>query len=143
MNNIYIDMDGTLTPYDYEDYNDNRWLITPDILCKPPIITALPSEVIILTRVSTKREASLKRAWAKVYFPHNKILTTTRPKHKRVSPKDSILIDDYNKNLEEWREHGGIPFKFINNINSPRHDMVCVEEKGGKLCLLKTKSITK
>lgn len=143
MTNIYIDMDGTLTPYNYDDYHDNRWLKSPDILCKPPIIHSLPPYVIILTRVSTKREALLKRAWAHRYFPNNKIFTTTRPKHERVSPKDSILIDDYNKNLEEWREHGGIPIKFINNINSPRPDMVCVTEKGGKLCLQQIKDTTK
>ncbi len=30
---------------------------------------------------------------------------------------DCILIDDYNKNLSEWRQKGGTAIKFINDIN--------------------------
>ena len=31
-----------------------------------------------------------------------------------------ILIDDYNKNLEDWRSHGGTAIKYINNSNDPK-----------------------
>lgn len=31
--------------------------------------------------------------------------------------KNDVLIDDYNKNLEEWRSAGGVAIKFVNNIN--------------------------
>lgn len=34
-----------------------------------------------------------------------------------------ILIDDYNKNLDDWKAHGGTPVKYVNGINSPRNDM--------------------
>lgn len=30
-----------------------------------------------------------------------------------------ILIDDYNPNLEDWWEHGGLAVKYLNGINSP------------------------
>lgn len=31
---------------------------------------------------------------------------------------NDVLIDDYNKNLEDWREHGGLAVKYLNGINS-------------------------
>jgi 5'(3')-deoxyribonucleotidase len=33
--------------------------------------------------------------------------------------KNDILIDDYNKNLNEWQAGGGVAVKYINGINSP------------------------
>lgn len=33
-----------------------------------------------------------------------------------IRPTD-VLLDDYNKNLEEWRQAGGQSVKFVNNIN--------------------------
>lgn len=30
-----------------------------------------------------------------------------------------ILIDDYNENLELWREYGGTAVKYLNGINNP------------------------
>lgn len=33
-----------------------------------------------------------------------------------IRPGD-VLLDDYNKNLEEWRSAGGVSVKFVNNIN--------------------------
>lgn len=36
--------------------------------------------------------------------------------HNKISEND-ILIDDYNKNLEEWERDGGIAIKAKNNIN--------------------------
>ena len=32
---------------------------------------------------------------------------------------DMILIDDYNKNLEDWTNAGGTAVKYLNGINSP------------------------
>jgi hypothetical protein len=133
MNKIYIDMDGTLTPYDYADYKDDKWKHHPSILCKPPIITNIPPDFVILTCVATCREAILKKSWAKHYFPNNQLITCFSSKYKEVDAKDSILIDDYNKNLDEWKAAGGIPIKFLNGINSPRKDMLCVRAIEGTL----------
>lgn len=124
--NIFCDMDGTLTQYNYQDYDNNLWKIHPEVLCKEPVVTDIPKEVIILTKVTTPEEAILKQEWATKYFPDNLLLTTYEPKYMVVDPTNSILISDYNKELEEWREHGGIPIKMVNNVNSPRDDMQCI-----------------
>lgn len=50
------------------------------------------------------------------------------PKHDAVSSclwnltKYDILIDDYPKNLENWRKHGGTAIKCVNGINSVNPD---------------------
>lgn len=36
----------------------------------------------------------------------------------KLMPND-ILVDDYNKNLESWKEGGGTAIKYLNGINSP------------------------
>ena len=37
---------------------------------------------------------------------------------RRVSfSKSTVLLDDYNKNLEEWEMEGGTSIKFVNEIN--------------------------
>lgn len=46
-------------------------------------------------------------------------------KHGKVKPNKipegiyvgDILIDDYNVNLEQWKDKGGTSIKFVNNIN--------------------------
>lgn len=57
-------------------------------------------------------------------FDSNDFFCTSVPKHDAVSEslwtltKDDILIDDYNKNLDNWTAHGGTAIKCLNGINS-------------------------
>lgn len=54
----------------------------------------------ILISVTSKRDA--------VEYIHDHTLTA-----------DDILIDDYNKNLVEWRDAGGTAIKYCNGLNDP------------------------
>lgn len=54
----------------------------------------------ILISVTSKRDA--------VEFIHDHALT-----------KDDVLIDDWNKNLVEWKLAGGTAIKYCNGLNSP------------------------
>lgn len=54
----------------------------------------------ILISVTSKRDA--------VEFIHNHCLT-----------ENDILIDDWNKNLIDWKAAGGTAFKYCNGLNSP------------------------
>lgn len=44
----------------------------------------------------------------------------------RTLTKQDLLIDDYNPNLQDWLEAGGMPIKMINDVNSVRDDMTCL-----------------
>ena len=130
LGDVYIDMDGVLTPY--ADYENDNWLNHPEILCKKPQLTIIPNDWIILTKFSTPKEAILKYAWAKEYFPKNKIILVPAHESKAdfIHPQSyDILIDDYNKNLNEWIAAGGCAIKFLNGINSMRADVPCVTLK--------------
>ena len=48
---------------------------------------------------------------------------TVRMALGRALRKTDVLYDDYNGNLEEWKETGGTPVKALNGTNTPRNDM--------------------
>ena len=37
-------------------------------------------------------------------------------KSEYVNPKGNLLIDDYNANIDSWKNNGGIGYLFENNI---------------------------
>lgn len=124
----YIDLDGTLTQYDYSDYDNNNWIKHPEILCKPPVIKSIPNNFIIFSKVTTPEEAILKQEWVDKYFPNNLLLTTYGPKDLIVDPHNSILISDYKEELNRWISAGGIGIKMLNGINSPSQTMYSVPQ---------------
>ena len=124
----YIDIDGVILEYEPSDYPTRFLTISHYFKYRKVDIQNLPEDFIILGKVTTEEERRDKIAIIKKLFPKNKYILTKKPKHKKVNPKGCILIDDYNKNLEDWQLLGGIPVKFLNKINSPREDMLCVNK---------------
>ena len=49
----------------------------------------------------------------------SKVETATTYLDRPLTRRD-ILIDDYNRNLYEWHESGGLALKFCNGLNDPR-----------------------
>lgn len=98
---------------------------------------AADDNIYILTSVSPLGELFAeqvkdKKNWLRTYAPHIDTDTSFFPSvsNKRdmaalltcsvdTLSKYDILIDDYNKNLELWREYGGTAVKYLNGINSP------------------------
>ena len=77
-----------------------------------------------------------KILWLNEHFPYfqiSDILIATTPKndvaeylHGRVLSHRDILVDDYNKNLAEWQNAGGISVKYLNGLNSPNNDFTMI-----------------
>ena len=74
-----------------------------------------------------------KKEWLRIRAPHIDVDTNFFPAvsdkrdmaamlmgstARRLSKKD-VLIDDFNRNLQLWEEHGGTAIKYLNGINSP------------------------
>lgn len=135
---IFVDMDGTLARFhDENKYLERMWeegffeqlkpfenaVDTVKLLAQDPNV-----EVFILSAAIEGEPpycVAQKHAWLDRYLPEidktHRIFTAVGENKAELIPHgikaSDVLIDDYNKNLEEWREQGGHSIKFVNNIN--------------------------
>ena len=135
---IFVDMDGTLARFHDEDrYLERMWeqgffeqlkpfenaVDTVKLLAKDPNV-----EVYILSAAIEGEPpycVAQKHAWLDRYLPEvdkqHRIFTAVGENKAELIPqgirKTDVLIDDYNKNLDEWQQYGGHSVKFVNNIN--------------------------
>ena len=135
---VFVDMDGTLARFHDEDrYLERMWeegffeqlkpfenaVDTVKALAKDPSI-----EVFILSAAIEGEPpycVAQKHAWLDKYLPEidksHRIFTGVGENKAELIPHgiraSDVLIDDYNKNLDEWQAYGGHSVKFVNNIN--------------------------
>ena len=72
-----------------------------------------PFEPKLLSAYATWDEENSRRGkviWAARYFrvPRKDVILVEREDKVKYATPTSILIDDYDKNIEEWESHGGI-----------------------------------
>ena len=106
-----------------------------------------PQSVYILTSVGVNDAAAYyehtadKICWIQKYLPellpeHFLVVATRRPEQGKVTKSmvaektlgrplcsDDFLYDDFNLNLQEWKQAGGTPVKVLNGINHKPSDM--------------------
>ena len=72
--------------------------------------------VRILTHVVCENEKKAKIKYLNKKIPELEVVPVIIEHNKCdvVNAKNSILVDDYSKNLELWEKVGGIPIKFSN-----------------------------
>lgn len=137
---VYIDMDGTLCRFHdiQHNYIEQMWergfylglqpfeeFVNAVSLC---IDRNPDTEFYILSAVLDTEPpfiADEKRAWINRYLPQLPeerliFVPAGADKSQYIGGIDenSVLIDDYNKNLREWEQAGGLPIKFINDVNN-------------------------
>ena len=74
------------------------------------ILTGVPKESRGIINASSD-----KKAWVEKYLSKDIIVNTVLRKEKvnHVKGKCSVLIDDFSKNIREWRDEGGTGILFI------------------------------
>ena len=84
--------------------------------------------VRINTHISLDEEAFIKSYYFKLFIPEIEVITIPREigKHKVVNPSGNILIDDSEKKVRDWIQHGGIGILFNQNVNR----LICPDESG-------------
>lgn len=131
----YVDMDGTIARfYDEMNYLEKMYEkgFFRGLAAFQNVVEAIQDlvkngeEVHVLTSVIESDYCkSEKDQWLDEYLP-------CIPKENRhyvgygiskahcgiIVDENAILLDDYNKNLEEWRRAGGTAVKLINNVNN-------------------------
>lgn len=88
------------------------------------ILTSLSNNGIIFNEHFHDKIVSFHKWFPYIDIDH--ILISTGPKRDVVEyvtnnpiTENDILIDDFNRNLVEWRNSGGISIKYCNGINDP------------------------
>jgi 5-methylcytosine-specific restriction endonuclease McrBC regulatory subunit McrC len=147
MRNLYIDFDGVIMntiEITYQDminkninqenqkevrdyYKNLDWIqllkkskiINNGVECIEKIIESEKFEISILTHVNSLHEAVEKIKFIRKYFKDITIIPVPRElsKTEMVHVEDSILIDDYAGNLQEWQEKGGISIRFSEKMH--------------------------
>lgn len=136
MRAIYFDLDGTLNRF----YEVDNWLEKLHAEDVSPYVEALPivdfielrdvlNEFIAAgitigviswgamngSRDYCKRTRKAKKDWCDVYFPdvftEFHVVKYSTPKHQVAKIKDSILVDDDDKNLTSWKNGDTIDAK--------------------------------
>lgn len=137
---IYIDCDGVILDtetglfdqyYQLKESNPNlkklqylqemdweRWLKQAKILGNSIEILKYynPKDIYILTKVHSLQEATAKIKFFRSLSVKNDIIIVPNEisKSSMVEALGNILIDDGNKNLEEWKKCGGISLYYGN-----------------------------
>lgn len=77
-------------------------------------------DIEILTHVNSENEAVEKINYLSNIIPNINVIPTPIEiaKCNMVNPTNSVLVDDYSKNLILWKDEDGIPIKFSNEIDS-------------------------
>lgn len=71
-------------------------------------------EIEILTHVNSENEINVKKEYFAKELPGINVITVPKPIKKAdyVKATNIVLVDDYDINLDYWKEMGGIPVKF-------------------------------
>lgn len=131
---IYCDMDGVIANFEKENNAVERFATEKGFFAKlEPIsqnlqaikmLMALGYKVNILSASPNKVADRDKFTWLMKHLPNltlGQIILCRTGETKAKYVKDiqnSLLIDDYSKNLVEWKEWGGKALKFVNDYDN-------------------------
>jgi 5'(3')-deoxyribonucleotidase len=135
---IYCDMDGVLADFDKVENAVARYKDEPNFFYNlEPIadnvnaikeLIAKDYLVKILSKSPHENADSDKRKWLEKYLPEikNENIIFARPHETKISfvsqleKHFSLLLDDYEKNINEWRNENGIAFKITKENTIPK-----------------------
>ncbi len=150
MKNLYIDFDGVIVDtirvtYDMLDrlevdkkdfekmsefYYNLNWkqllkmtpVINDSFECIKKLYASGKFNIAILTHVNSLDEAVAKINFIRKYLKDTTIIPVPREisKTKMCYTKDSILVDDYSGNLQEWVKENGIGILFSTDLNKDK-----------------------
>lgn len=132
--NVYCDMDGVIADFNAEENAVERFKIEKGFFrnLKPmnadgmnKLIEADGKKInlFILSASPNRQSDKDKRKWLKCYYPQIKrrkiiIMRCGKNKADFMKTPDGILLDDYGKNCNQWRERGMVAIKIEKSLIS-------------------------
>jgi 5'(3')-deoxyribonucleotidase len=135
---IYCDMDGVLADFDKVENAVERYKQEPQFFYNlEPIadnvnaikeLIAKDYTVKILSKSPHEKADNDKRKWLEKHLPEikNADMIFARPHERKIDfvseleKHFSLLLDDYEKNIEEWRSENGMAFKITKEQTIPK-----------------------
>ena len=135
---IYCDMDGVLADFDampnaverYKQEKNFFYNLEPIIENVKAIKRFIDKNYIvkILSKSPHENADNDKRKWLEKYLPEikNADMIFARPHERKIDfvseleKNFSFLLDDYEKNIKEWRSENGIAFKITKERTIPK-----------------------
>lgn len=137
---FFVDMDGTLAKWNnvefeqlfekgyYRNLEPNK-----DIIQEVKALINQGEDIYILSCVLPESKYALdeKKEWLRdhlpelsedkyIFVPYGQNKADYLKEHYSPITSKDYLIDDYTKNLQEWKEYGGTGVKYLNGINHTR-----------------------
>lgn len=154
MKNLYIDFDGVISDtieityemmdeqkinrknfdnvmlfyqnLDWEELLNRTPLINNSMQAIEKIVAENIFDVSILTHVVSQKESIAKIKFIRKILKDITIIVVPKEvaKTDMVCAKESILIDDFTGNLDDWEEHGGIGIKFSKTKKNSKYPVI-------------------
>lgn len=112
--------------FNYKEILKDKYIINDSINCIQKLLDSNIFEVSILTHCHSIKEGSDKVKYIRKHFKDITVIICPKDisKTKMVHTQGAILVDDYNGNLKEWEQSGGIPIKFSTKLNGKGYKVI-------------------
>ena len=139
--NVYIDMDGVIADFNNEVDALERFKTEKGFFKKLHVMNEFGLNqllsnklvnVFILTASPNRQADKDKREWLKYYYPQIKkeniiIMRNGQNKADYMKTEKGILLDDYGKNCEQWRERGNVAIQVKRPLQGYFHEFLPME----------------
>lgn len=141
--NVYCDMDGVIADFNNEPNALLRFKTEKGFFkqLRPINVDGFKQllardgkeiNLYILSASPNKQADKDKMAWLKYYYPQLKkrniiIMRVGKNKADYMKTADGILLDDYGKNCEQWRERGNNAVQIKESLLSHFHEFLFIK----------------
>lgn len=136
--NVYIDMDGVIADFNNEVNALDRFATEKGFFKKlrpmnefgfNQLINNPNINLFVLSASPNKQADKDKRAWLNYYYPQIKksniiIMRVGENKADFMKTKNGVLLDDYGKNCNQWRERGNQAVKIEKPLQEHFHEFM-------------------
>lgn len=139
--NVYVDMDGVIADFNNEPHALERFATEKGFFKSLKVINKWAFEMLmnnkeinlfVLSASPNKQADKDKLAFLKFHFPKLKrkqIIFCRNGQNKAdfMKTENGVLLDDYGKNCEQWRERGNVAIQVKRPLQEHFHEFMLME----------------